>query len=335
MVNRTTTGDLSVSDVSPTIIADEWRRLLGDCVPAYPFQHPAWHDVWWRCFGGERRPRLFAVRVNDRLVAIAPLMHDGDRLLFAGDPNICDYMDLIVAPDAPAATYDALLTEVARAPWRELVLWGIPATSPTLRELPALARERGWSAEEEFEAVCPRVALPVSWDLYLASLSKKDRHELRRKMRRFAESGAGMTLVTLTAPDDVRAGLDEFIRLHSISRHDKRDFMTPTMEGFFRAMAGSLAEHDLVRLFFVQLDGRSVAGLLAFDTGDDLLLYNSGYDPAFSHASVGLVSKALALQAAVENGKRTYDFLRGAEPYKYDLGATDREVHTLTLIRAE
>ncbi len=99
-------------------------------------------------------------------------------------------------------------------------------------------------------------------------------------------------------------------------------------------MAVALAEEGLVRLSFVELDGARVAGLLAFDAGDALLLYNSGYDPALAHASVGIVSKALLLREAIAEGKRWFDFLRGAEPYKYDLGGKDYEVHTLTVRRA-
>lgn len=325
---------ITVFEATPGEVADEWCALARSRVPSYPFLYPAWHAVWWERFSAGRTLILLAVRDNGRLAALAPLMRDGDRLTLAGDAEICDYMDLVVAPDAPEEVYARLLDGLAAVPWREVTLWGVPADSRTLAVLPKLAAARGWTVEDEFEAVCPRVALPDSWDGYLASLSKKDRHELRRKMRRFVEAGAGMAIETLAEPGDVAEGLDDFIRLHTISRHDKREFMTAQMEDFFRAMAVDLAKRGLVRLLFVQLDGTRVAGLLAFDTGDELLLYNSGYDPAYAHASIGLVSKALALRAAITDGKRVYDFLRGAEPYKYDLGAVDREVRTLTIRRA-
>ena len=333
MADRSPTQTLTVAETSPEAIADEWCTLLAVCQHAYPFQHPAWHAAWWRTFGDGRAPVLLSVRDGDRLVGVAPLMRDGDHLLLAGDHEICDYMDVLVAPEMAETVYERLLAGLADLSWRELVLWGLPEHSRTLALLPKLAERRGWQAAEEFEAVCPRVPLTGSWEAYLASLTKKDRHELRRKMRRFRAAGEEMTLRSFSAPAEVRAGLDDFIHLHTISRHDKREFMTPQMESFFRTVAVALAEQELVRLFFVELDRRRVAGLLAFDTGDELLLYNSGYDPALAHASVGIVSKALALQAAVAAGKTCFDFLRGAEPYKYDLGARDLEVHTLTVKR--
>jgi CelD/BcsL family acetyltransferase involved in cellulose biosynthesis len=316
-------------------IADDWCRLLSASGRPYPFLHPAWHTVWSQSFPTTEGERfLLTVRDGSHLLLVAPLERRGARLALAGDHEVCDYMDIIAAPDADPAAWNRLVDELAAMPWRELVLWGLPEDSPTRQIMPRLAATRGWSVADALEAVCPRVALPASWEEYLATLSKKDRHELRRKLRRFQEAGSALRVEMLTQPDAVRAGLDDFIRLHTASRQDKREFMTPQMEAFFRAMAVALAEHALVRLSFVELDGVRVAGLLAFDAGDELLLYNSGYDPALAHASVGIASKALLLREAITEGKRRFDFLRGAEPYKYDLGGKDYQVHTLTVRRA-
>lgn len=324
----------TVAEASPAEIADEWCSVLAAGGQAYPFQHPAWHAAWWSTFTSEALPLLLAVREpGGRLAGVLPLMRSGDRLAFAGDPEICDYMDVLAAPEHRAGVYAALVNCLAALPWRELVLWGLPAGSPTLAALPALAAARGWSVRDESEAVCPRVALPATWDAYLDRLPKKDRHELRRKLRRFEEAGGDVHVVTLTAPEEVAPGLDDFLRLHTISRRDKRDFMTARMETFFREMAVSLARYGITQLLFVEAGGVRVAGLLTFDMGHDLLLYNSGYDPAYAHASVGLVSKALTLRAAIQEGKPGYDFLRGAEPYKYDLGATDIVVRSLIIGR--
>jgi CelD/BcsL family acetyltransferase involved in cellulose biosynthesis len=75
------------------------------------------------------------------------------------------------------------------------------------------------------------------------------------------------------------------------------------------------------------MDGRRVASILCFEDENEVLLYNSGYDPGLSYLSVGLISKALLLRSAIEEGRRHLDFLRSDEPYKYDLGGSDVEVH--------
>jgi hypothetical protein len=42
---------------------------------------------------------------------------------------------------------------------------------------------------------------------------------------------------------------------------------------------------------------------------------------------VGLLSKVLCLKAAIEEGKACLDFMRGSEPYKYDLGGRDLPIY--------
>ena len=70
---------------------------------------------------------------------------------------------------------------------------------------------------------------------------------------------------------------------------------------------------------------------LAFEDGVTTYLYNSGYDPAYSHLAVGLISKAHAIRDSIERGLTRFDFLRGEEDYKRRLGGIDREVVSLRL----
>jgi CelD/BcsL family acetyltransferase involved in cellulose biosynthesis len=275
---------------------------------------------------------VLTVRDGDDLIGVAPFMRKGDELRIAGDSEICDYSDIISATDQRRAVLCALFAHVDEEDWRRIVIWGVRADSPTLDLLPSLAAERGLTLTIEPEAVCPRVALPESWDAYLLSLGKKDRHELRRKIRRLSEAGQ-IREYTLTEPAQIADALPDFLHLHRVSREDKAAFMTPDMERFFRSICSALAAEQSILLYFLELDGRRVAAILAFDCGDEVWLYNSGFDPTYSSVSVGLVSKALMLKQAIADGKRCYDFLRGAEPYKYDLGAHDLAVFRCTLTR--
>ncbi len=88
-----------------------------------------------------------------------------------------------------------------------------------------------------------------------------------------------------------------------------------------------------MELFFLTLGGVRAAAVLCFCGSEESLLYNSGYDPSYAYLSVGLLSKALALRKAIEEGKTRFDFLRGAEPYKYDLGARDVPVYRVAVRR--
>ena len=57
---------------------------------------------------------------------------------------------------------------------------------------------------------------------------------------------------------------------------------------------------DCLQLFFLEIDGKKVAGSLSFDYLDRLWLYNSGINPAFSEYSPGWVMLAELLRRACE-----------------------------------
>ena len=316
-----------MADLDPQLEA-----LLSRQNERLPFLHPAWLRTWLSEFGGNYEPLLLTCSQGD-VLGVAPMMRIDGQLSFIGDASICDFMDVLVDPEHADEAYKDLWQQLCAEDWSELELWGLMASSPTREHIKAYAAENGIAVTEEVEAVAPRLSLPDSWEGYLATLGKKDRHELRRKIRKLYESGADVTFDVLSTQGEVVGAMDEFLDLHTRSRADKTDFMTPEMETFFRRMASAMAAEGLIRLFMLRVNRRPAACVLCFDAGSYLYLYNSGYDPEFSSLSVGLVSKALCVQWAIENGMTGLDFLRGDEPYKYDLGAKDQEIYRIRLSR--
>jgi len=172
--------------------------------------------------------------------------------------------------------------------------------------------------------------LPGDWESFVASLSKHDRHELRRKLRNFEAAGAIET-VHLAAPGELQAGVETLLRLMRASRADKDAFLTPAMEAFFRGIAEEFAGTGLASICEVHLDGECVASLFSFETAGATLLYNSGFAPERASLAAGLLSKALAIRDAIERGKTTFDFLRGDEDYKRHLGGVPMDVFKIRL----
>ncbi len=308
------------------------EQLLAQHSERLPFLHPAWLRAWIEEFGGNFEP-VFLTCSQGEVIGIAPLMRTDSELTFIGDSSICDFMDVLVDPDHESEAYADLWRQLFAENWNEVDLWGLMASSPTRDKVKAFAAANGIAVEETQEAVAPRLPLPGTWDEYTASLNKKDRHELRRKIRRLFDSGAAVDFDVLTTQAEVVGAMDEFLELHTRSRADKTEFMTPEMEIFFRRMASAMSAQNLIRLFMLRINSKPAAAVLCFDAGSHLYLYNSGYDPEFSGLSVGLVSKALCLKWAIEQGMSGLDFLRGDEPYKYDLGAQDQQIFRLRLRR--
>jgi CelD/BcsL family acetyltransferase involved in cellulose biosynthesis len=310
----------------------EWAALVARMADPAPFLHPAWQRVWLEEFLDGRELLLLAARDGVELVGVAPLLRQDGRISFAGHHSICDYMDFAVAPGREVEFFAALVEALRGEAWEELALWGLRDGSPTLDALAGASRAAGLAFEREEEAVAPRVALPASWEEYLSALPKKHRHELRRKLRRLQAAGE-LEVRVCTSAGEVEAHLPTLLRQMVESRSDKAAFMSEQMGRFFHRMAPAMAAEELVRLYCLDLDGKPAASVLCFDMGGQLLLYNSGYDPDLSGLSVGIASKALCLQDAIQTGHRWFDFLRGHEAYKYDMGGVDRQIYRCTVRR--
>ena len=216
--------------------------------------------------------------------------------------------------------------------WTNLELPSLPSGSPTLDYIPDLAGQKGWSVAVEEEETTPKAELPGSWDEFLAGLRKKDRHELRRKLRRLDRESENRQYAAANG-DSLDGSMREFFTLLRASREDKNEFLTPDREKFFLDMAHELASRDQFRLYFLEVDGEKVAACICFDYGDDFLLYNSGYEPAYSRLSVGLINKALSIRTAIEENRKVFNFLKGNERYKYNLGGRDEAVFHISVTR--
>jgi CelD/BcsL family acetyltransferase involved in cellulose biosynthesis len=129
------------------------------------------------------------------------------------------------------------------------------------------------------------------------------------------------------------AALDRFFALHRLSRGEKADFMTPDVERFFRDIADALAPLGRLRLGVLRAHDVDAAVLFALAYRGTLALYNAAYDPALASLSIGIVGHAWAIREAIAERFDTYDLLRGHEPYKYDLGGTDRWLGRLEATR--
>ncbi len=311
-------------------LAPEWAALHETIAGATPFAHPAWHAVWLRHFGAASAAVFLSIRLDDELVGVAPFEMERDAAVTLGDHNVQDYTGLLVKPGAEAAAAAGLLEWLAEDLTPAARLWGLPAGSTLLEAFNQAAPAMGWSFGVDDEAVCPRVELPAEFEAYVAGLSKHDRHEVRRKLRNLAAAGT-IAFTSATTREDVEPRMDRFFELMRISRGDKDEFLTPVMEAFFRELAATFADLGMTRLSTLSIDGVDAAMLFAFEHGGTTYLYNSGYDPAFASLAVGLLSKVLAIREAIERGQRVFDFLRGEETYKQDLGGVPLPVVTLRL----
>lgn len=326
-------GCLEVREANFSGIADHWDQLLQQCGSATVFLSCAWQQVWWSRFANGATLALLEVTRAGRPVAIAPLMRAHGVVSFLGDTDLVDYHDFLIAGADSETVAEAVFKHIDGWPEIHTIdLKSMPADSTALAAFKRAAEALKWRPEDTLEDVAPGVTLPDTFDDYLSGLEKKDRHELRRKLRRLNAAGT-ITQDDYRSPADIGGAFDDFVRLVRLSSPEKDAFLTAERVEFMREAAVALAGRAMASLRMLSLDGTRVATSLSFRLRDRSYGYNSGYDPEYRQLAVGLLNHALALERAIGEGVRYFDFMRGSEHYKYDLGAQDREIRHVVIRR--
>lgn len=328
-------------------LRDEWNGLLSRSRFNTIFLTWEWQTTWWQHLGRSRGPLyILAVREAGRLVAILPLylQEDGGQVFqVVGCIEVSDYLDMIIEAGREEEVYAGFLAwlEGPDAPeWDMVDLCNQPGLSLSHTVLPRLAEAAGHKVEVFQEDVCPVIALPAggepaAWDAYLETLDKKERHEIRRKLRRIEREAPEAAVRFVGGGEDLPAAVDTFIALHRNSRSDKHAFMTAEMQAYFRAIAETLAGKGWLQLSFLEIESEAVATYFCFDYENAILVYNSGYDPAsVPQLSPGWVLLARVIERAIELGRARFDFLQGDEDYKHRFGGVDEPVFRTILRKA-
>ena len=255
-------------------------------------------------------PGQVPVILSDERGAVA-LVEDGAHLGLLGHEDLVDYR-------SPLGDAVDLLVEHFRTigPRRSFRFDSLPSgAADVITE--ALDRA-GFGYRMAPHSQAAVVDLPDTFDQYLAAIGKKQRHEARRKRRRFVGEMGGLRLATFEEPGPV---LDDFFRLHRRAAGRKGRFMTDPMEDLFT---------DLLRTDGWRLDALygedslPAAVVMGYSDADGYYLYNSAYDPDLRHVSPGVVLLTELIAATIAEGGEVFDFLKGSETYKFRMGARAR-----------
>jgi CelD/BcsL family acetyltransferase involved in cellulose biosynthesis len=339
---------------------------------ATPFSRHCVQRAWWDAYGATAHDQTLVVADSatpEKIVGIVPLMHrheiePGDvaarttirhrpgcelrpvpesaTAVFFGASYHADYATVLAAPTDLHAVCDAVAEALAA---QDATHWdvvdlrrlraGDPAADALAKSLEWISPQAGWIVTREQEDVCPIVTLAPGMDYegYLGTLGGKERHEIRRKVRR-AEAAGEVRLESSARPID---DLEAFVELHQKRWGD--DGLFPPTEGgaasrrFFAELFEDCAPSGIVDLSFLTVGGRRIAAGVTFDDGVAVYYYNAGVEPDARELSPGVVMVARYIQRAIELGRTRLDFLRGDEPYKYEWGAVDAPIERLLVQR--
>jgi CelD/BcsL family acetyltransferase involved in cellulose biosynthesis len=324
-------------------ISDEWRELLkASCVDRL-FLSWEWMFTWWKHLAGNRVMYLLTVRNAEKLLAIAPLAlrsWQPRRLLpfrmlefMASDTVGADYLDLIVHSGAETEAIQALC-EYLSDNKMILELSRIDANRSSIDSLAGRLRKLGWATTRHTIDVCPYIDISgYDWETYLSCVGSSHRYNIRRRIRNLEKHFS--VDVEMVADELQRKNcFRELIKLHHKRRGGpKRSdaFYNNALIEFHDELSRIALQYGWLRLTLLRLNGRPAASLYGFSCQRKFYFYQSGFDPNYGKYSVGLISLAMSIRSAIEEGIDTYDLLHGDEAYKFRWAHRQRQLVRLHL----
>lgn len=341
-------------------LGDRWSALLATSGSNHPFLSPQWLLAWWQVFGPHdgRRLRVVAVEDGGDLVGLAPLLRRRHayrglvpfrRIEMMGsgereEDEVCsDYVGVIADParlDEVTGAVAGVLAGGELGSWDELVIRAADGESETCAALRGALERVGLEVETHHDPDrdAPYIELPDSWDDYLADLSSSRRAFVRRSERAVEKwAGDRMSVHVATTRDQLGRGRDALIELHRQRWQDSGHvgvFNSRLFRAFHDRVMPALADAGALELLWVEVDGEPFAALYNIVWDNKVYFYQSGRRVDVPRKlRPGIAVHALAIQRAIEAGRREYDFLGGMGDYAVRLSNNHRQVVDLRATR--
>lgn len=335
-------------------LRSEWNTLV-DHSPVHVYQTFDWQWYWWKHYGGTNKLHILTYRSGQRLVGIIPMfvqrwtlfgktVFSRQRMIGSGvdsqqniglpsEYGVSDYLDGIVLPGFahPVAemlahslhSNSALVDEVQFSNVPEggfLHHYGIKSFADAgLR----------WTIRKSDP--CPYVNLPATHEDFFKHLRPSTRYRLRHAKKEFYRNPP-FSIESVAHRATLRQSVNDLIRLHQI-RWNRLGYAGLFSDTRFRAFVQDvlqpLYEQGILWFKAVRMGGIHPAIRLGFLFKGRMYDYLSGFDDLFPGAkkrpSLALLN--VMIEDAIDNNAGTVDFLRGNEPYKYEL--TDSNTHNV------
>ncbi len=325
-------------------LRQNWDAVYGADPHATHFQ--SW--IWLRAYL-KRRGRWFVLALREKqegapYVAFFPLrvvtLQDKktgrffDDIIMAGN-SAADYTGFITLPeyqDHAVAGFCAFLKEQR---WTHLKLdnlCGPPARREAMiRALQGplvMFRDSAPAIVNNINnSVCPALTLPSSFDEYLNTSMRSQSREMVKSLRKV--EGDERYRITISTPETIERDLTALFDLWRIKwAPSKGAERAETLISATREMLMDCFNDGTLEVPVLWHEDRALGALahIIDRQKSAILFYITGRDESWARPAPGVVLHGYCIRRAIALGFKTYDFLRGDEPYKYVLGGQDQPI---------
>lgn len=184
------------------------------------------------------------------------------------------------------------------------------------------------------EHVCPVLYLSGRYEDIERGWKTKHRNDTRRQVKRLEQRGT-CTLKLLTPEDDFDAHLHCFFRMHTRTwkeRGYRSVFESPTIRGQYMVLSKEMPR-NVLHFSALLLNGRPISYHFGFLFDRWFYYYKPAYDSRYKEYSPGKVHVAYLIRMGCDENWVAFDFMRGAEPYKFLWTKDTRQTVSLFITR--
>jgi CelD/BcsL family acetyltransferase involved in cellulose biosynthesis len=325
----------SVTTDAGLFFEPHWDALAGEVGTV--FHTGRFLSAWWSDTAvNEGGSDLIMIQVNDGPDHIGQCAFElrGDALRFAGGGDVVDYMGPLAARGREGDVAGALAEIVCdKLPWRTTVFEGLVGSDRMTRLLIDEFGRRRLSMDVSCYDYVPRIQPGPT--AFLSRLNAKRRKEVLRKRSRLADA-VGEVTVAVSDRSHRSDALDRLLAWKADATPATGEFVA-RYGAFVRQLVGVLGDVDEARIVDLVGADRPLASAIVFMFRGTRLLYNMSYDPTWlatapAGLAPGVVLVSHLAEQAVDAGEE-FDFLKGRQDYKTQLGGVPDELMRLKLSR--
>ena len=311
-------------------LSAEWdalvQRLDGDMFSSFD-----WCATWWKYFGQKRQLEIYVATAGDEMVAVLPLFREricwGPFSLRVVRIVGCDHLtttcNITVDLKWVKPTTEVLMAQLSRGGTWDLICFGELAGysrhAKVFAEAFRCSEHAGRVILGENDYPHMVFDLPLTFEEFLASLSPKERRNVRRDERRWYRGSVDYQQPE--NPQEVDEAFDLLIRLHTENWVDRgrlghfRDW--PGIEHFYREVSKHLLRQNRLMLIGVQANEEPVVMEYGVRFGRRLSWIIGGRRQNVT----GRIGFCAIVRWALVAGATQIDALPGYYDYKRRLGA--------------
>jgi len=261
-------------------VETEWTDLWSDTLQRSPLL--AWDHIklWYSCFASPSEVRVYRVAVDDELLGFLPLVLR-DRVLSSLSNDHCMYSEPLVVPGKESEFQRQVISVLSDdcSSWDMLNY----RFSYSFSICTGLADDQTLSsASLRFTRETQptyTIALDGPVEDYFDSLGKNARKTIRGARNRVKKAGAHSYLTYLG-----REAAEQWHRFTEVEGSGWKgregtsiELESEAYQRYYDGLVRLLAEKDDLRLYFLELEGETIAGGFGFVSGDNYQFAKSGY----------------------------------------------------------